>query len=160
MQQIKVFNKIIIFTDGACTGNGKVTAKAGIGIHFPNNEFDDISEKFTVKPITNQRAELCAIKTALEKVIDECTFKELVIYSDSSYSIKSVTEWIKNWEKNNWKNASGKPVKNLDLIKPIRRMLSVLGNKVTFVHVRAHTGAQTFEAFGNDKADKLATGGI
>ena len=151
--------KIIIFTDGACSGNGKITAKAGIGIHFPNKECTDVSQSFSDNP-TNQRAELYAIQLALETIVKECTFDKVIIYSDSSYSIKCVSEWIINWEKNNWKNANGKPVKNLDLIRPIRRILKNLDNKVSFVHVKAHTKAITFEALGNAEADKLATSGV
>ena len=152
------YKNIIIFTDGACSSNGKSTAKGGIGVHFPNKEFNDISKKFTESPITNQRAELCAIQQALATVIVDPTIDKITIYSDSTYSIKSLTEWIKNWEKNGWKSANGKPVKNLDLIQPIYRTLKA--HKVNFVHVKAHTGGSSFEATGNDKADKLATSGV
>ena len=151
---------IIIFTDGACSSNGKCTAKGGIGVHFPGLEFNDISKKFTESPITNQRAELCAIQEALDTVITDQTIDKITIYSDSTYSIKSLTEWIKNWEKNGWKSANGKPVKNLDLIQPIYRTLKAHKNKVNFIHVKAHTGGSSFEATGNDKADKLATSGV
>lgn len=156
---INILDKIIVFTDGACSGNGKKTAKGGIGIHFPNGEFTDISQKFTESPVTNQRAELYAIQLALETIIKGATFNEITIYSDSRYSIKSLTEWIKNWEKNNWKNAAGKPVMNQDLIKPINRILKNIKGKVIFTHVKAHTGGSSFESVGNDKADKLATAG-
>jgi len=151
---------IIVFTDGACSGNGKASAKGGVGIHFPNKECNDISQKFAESPITNQRAELYAIQLALETIIiKERIYDNIMIYSDSLYSIKSLTEWIKNWEKNNWKNANGKPVKNLDLIRPIYRTIKNIKGKVTFTHVKAHTGGSSFEAIGNDKADKLATSG-
>lgn len=150
---------IIIFTDGACSANGKQTAKAGIGIHFPNGEFNDVSKSFEEIPITNQRAELSAIKNALDMTVNDSSINEIIIYSDSLYSIKSLTEWINNWEKNNWKNANKKPVKNLDLIRPIHSVLKDHKNKIKFIHVRSHTNGKTFEAIGNDKADKLACNG-
>ncbi|ARF09712.1 ribonuclease H [Indivirus ILV1] len=150
---------IIIFTDGACSANGKKCAKAGIGIHFPNGEFNDVSKKFTESPITNQRAELYAIQSALELVINT-SLNEIIIYSDSLYSIKSLTEWVNNWEKNNWQSANNKPVKNLDLIKPIYRLLNLNKHRVKFIHVKSHTKEKTFEAVGNDKADKLACDGV
>ena len=103
----KNIKDLIIFTDGACTKNGKADAKAGMGIYFPNNELKNISEKFTQSPITNQRAELYAIYIALSKAVQEINkYNKIVFYSDSMYSIKSLTEWIKNWEKNGWKTAN------------------------------------------------------
>ena len=155
---------IIIFTDGACSNNGKCTAKAGIGIHFPNSEYADVGESYsensgTDVSVTNQRAELYAIQKAINLVISDRSINNITIYTDSLYSIKSLTEWIKNWSKNNWKGTNGKTVKNLDLIKPIYEVLENNKGRIKFIHVRSHTRKQTFEALGNDKADKLAISG-
>lgn len=157
--EVKNFNNIRVFTDGSCTGNGKKSAQAGIGVYFPNNEFDNISEKFTQEPITNQRAELYAIYQALKIITNNATFNKLTIYSDSIYSIKSLTEWIKKWEINNWKTANNKPVLNLDIIRPIYSILNEHKNKIEFKHVRSHTGETTYEAKCNDMVDKLACAG-
>ena len=56
---------IIIYTDGACQSNGTKNAKAGIGVHFPNKEAYDISERLQGIQ-TNQRAEVTAAIRALE----------------------------------------------------------------------------------------------
>lgn len=157
--EIQNLNNIRVFTDGSCTGNGKKTAQAGIGIYFPNNEFDNISEKFTQAPITNQRAELYAIYRALKVITTNATFKKITVYTDSLYSIKSLTEWIKKWEINNWKTAGNKPVMNLDIIRPIYSILNEHKNKIVFKHVRSHTGEDTYEAKGNEVVDKLACAG-
>lgn len=157
--EVKTFNNIRVFTDGSCTGNGKKTAQAGIGVYFPNKEFDNISEKFTQEPITNQRAELYAIYEALKTITNNSTFNKITIYSDSVYSIKSLTEWIKKWENNNWKTANNKPVLNLDIIRPIYSILNEYENNIEFKHVRSHTGETTYEARGNDMVDKLACAG-
>lgn len=149
-------NDIIIFTDGACSNNGKNSAKAGIGIHFPNKEYDDISQKFSEGLITNQRAELYAIQEALNLVVSDRKINNITIYTDSLYSIKSLTEWIKKWATNNWKGTNGKTVKNLDIIRTIYQVLENNKGRIKFIHVKSHTGKQTFEALGNDKADKLA----
>lgn len=151
---------IIVFTDGACSNNGKKAAKAaaGIGIHFPNKEYNDISQKFTEGLITNQRAELYAIKVALDTAIQD-TFDNITVYTDSLYSIKSLTLWIKKWENNNWKGTNGKTVKNLDLIRRIYQILKDNDGKIKFIHVRSHTGKNTFEAICNDIADRLAVEG-
>ena len=150
-------NKIQIFTDGACVNNGKKNALAGYGIHFPNNEYEGISKPFLIKPITNQRAELYAIHEALTIVSNEIN-KTIEIYTDSQYSIDCFTKWINRWEINNWKSRDGKIIKNLDIIKPIYKLIKQ--NNVIFYHVRSHTGKNDFNSIHNDIADKLATSGI
>lgn len=158
-EQTHILDSVIVFTDGSCSGNGKNCAKAGIGIYFPCGEFPNVSEAFTIAPITNQRAELYAIYQTLLTVTEKCKFKKLLIYSDSLYSIKCVTLWINNWKCNGWKGANGKPIKNLDIIKPICDILEKYNNQVFFVHVNSHTNNNTVEAIFNDKADKLACEG-
>lgn len=156
----KKLDEVIIFTDGACSGNGKNNAKAGIGVYFPNQEFSNISKKFVLSPITNQRAELYAIYEGLQLIINNSTFNKITIYSDSLYSIKSLTEWIKNWEKCDWKTASKTPVKNLDILKPINDILVKYEGKIFFKHVKSHTKNTDYGSLGNAQADILAVGGI
>jgi len=151
-------DKIIVFTDGACSGNGTLNARAGIGVHYPNHEFENITEKFIHEPITNQRAELYSILTALKKITTHNIHKDIVIYSDSSYSIKCFT-WIKNWSNNGWKTADRKPVKNLDIIKPINDIITSYDKNIKFVHVNSHTNNGTFESINNNIADELACNG-
>jgi ribonuclease HI len=148
---------ITIFTDGACTNNGSMKAEAGIGIYFPNNEYENISEPFTISPITNQRAELYAIYTALIKISQNNQYRKIIIYSDSLYSIKSLTIWIEKWKLNHWKTVNKKPVKNLDLILPIYELMQRNKDKIIFKHVKAHTNGSDLESIGNEKADGLAT---
>lgn len=153
--ETKKFKIIRVFTDGSCTGNGKPNAKAGIGIYFPNNEFDNVSEPFTQSPITNQRAELYAIYKTLNTIIDHCIFTKIVLYSDSLYSIKCVTEWAIKWAKDNWT----KDIKNLDIIKPLHSLYVQNKEKIEFKHVNSHTGKKTYAAKGNAEVDRLACEG-
>ena len=46
------------------------------------------------------------------------------------------------------------------MIQPISRILKNNRDKIKFIHVRSHTGGKSFEAIGNDKADKLAVLGV
>lgn len=149
--------KLIIFTDGACWGNGKKNPKAGIGIHFPHQEYKDISLKFTKEPITNQRAELYAIYLVVHLLGKKDVLDNLktTIYTDSMYSINCVTKWYKKWKKNGWKTANGDPVANQTLIKGIVKYLEKYDIKLE--HVRSHTNGQDFESIHNDIADELAT---
>ncbi|KAI8971999.1 ribonuclease H-like domain-containing protein [Mycotypha africana] len=78
----------------------------------------------------------------------------LEIRTDSMYVIKAVTEWCKNWVKNNWKSSTGKEVQNRDLLEQIIKLVEKRKGKVKFVHVRGHQGIE-----GNEMADKLAVAG-
>lgn len=151
---------IIIFTDGSCSNNGKKNAKGGIGIYYPNKEFIDVSEPFILTPITNQRAELFAIYEALKNITIHNETRDVFIYSDSLYSINSLTLWITDWIKNNWINSKKKPIKNLDIIIPIYKIIKECKNKIYFKHVKAHTNNKDFESICNSIADRLAYDGM
>lgn len=161
-------NKIIVFTDGACANNGKQNAKAGCGVFYPNKEYENISLKFTIAPITNQRAELYAIYLALISIKKE---QEIWLYTDSLYSIKCLTQWIKIWKNNNMIGTNGKPVKNQDILLKIDDILKT--KKVSFFHVNSHVNNDTvlnyevneknineFKYICNNIVDKLATNSI
>lgn len=144
--------QINIFTDGSCTNNGSEKAKAGIGVYFPENEYENISEPFTNNP-TNQRAELYAILKALT-IIDIKKYEKINIYTDSMYSINSLTKWITKWIKTNFKN-----IKNTDIIIPIYDILKTT-NKINFIHVRSHMKNDNIISVRNNIVDKLAKNGI
>lgn len=146
-----------VFTDGGAYNNGKLNCKAGVGVYIPEMNIE-ISEKLTDKP-TNQRAELTAIKRALE-----ITSGDLVIYTDSMYSINCVTKWYKNWIKNEWMNSKKQKVKNKSLIMDILKLSGE--RKIRYIHVRSHQEKPREDTeeymiwYGNDKADKLASKSI
>lgn len=147
---------IIVFTDGSCVGNGTPTSTGGIGIYFPNKELNDISDPFFISPITNQRAELYAIYTALDKIYDVYGKNTCVhIYSDSLYAIKTLTEWRFKWIKNG--KFKKNKVCNTDILIPLIDLLDDL--KVEFTHVFSHTKKNDPESLGNEIADKLANKG-
>lgn len=88
-----------IFTDGSCKGNGSVKATAGIGIYFGDKHPMNVSEALEATSIhTNNSAEL----TAILRAIKLAGTNKSIIYSDSEYSINSVTDWYKQWELSDW----------------------------------------------------------
>jgi ribonuclease HI len=154
-------SEIIIFTDGSCFGNNRKNKNSvgGMGIHFPNEELPDLSIPFNLKPCTNQRTELGAIYMAikyLKENFGEDKVKKILIhiYTDSQYSIDCLTNWIKNWEKNNWMTSKKKPVLNSDLIKAIHRYMKKF--KIIFHHTDGHTDGTDYQGKHNNIADKLA----
>ena len=75
--------------------------------------------------------------------------QKIRIYTDSNYVKEGITNWIKIWEKNNWKTADKKNVKNIDLWKRLKEL--VKSNQVEWNWVKGHS-----EDPMNDLADKLA----
>jgi ribonuclease HI len=146
---------IIVFTDGSFV-KSKNNIKCGYGIHFPNAEFEDESKLFDKPPLTNQRAELYAIHEAIRIISTKDNKLNIDIYTDSEYSIKSLTEWIKNWKKNSWVASTGKPVLNKDIIEEIDKLILNHNGKIKFHHVRAHTNNTDYESIHNDITDRLA----
>ena len=141
--------KIKIYTDGACVGNPGPGGWAAIVLL--ENEKKELfgGEKLT----TNNRMELTATIKALEYCAKQegkqLSLKHVRIFTDSTYVKEGITVWINNWEKNNWKTADKKNVKNVDLWKKLKEL--VQSNRVEWNWVKGHS-----EDPMNDLADKLA----
>ena len=148
---------IIIYTDGACSRNGQIGAQCGIGIHFSEKnpiKLKDVSKRLNVEVATNNVAELSAIDTAINMVIDNnYTNYKIEIYTDSRYSIDCVEKWYKMWVK---KNNLGK--KNIEIIKNIYDNIQNLRFK--FKYIKAHTNLSDEHSMGNANADQLATNSL
>ena len=135
-------NKVIIYTDGACSGN---PGPGGWGAQLIyNNTVKEISgfEGNT----TNNRMELIAVISSLEYVSSE---DDIEIYTDSVYVMEGITKWIKNWKKNKWLTSAKKQVKNEDLWKKLDSLCA--SKKISWTWVKGHSGNK-----GNERADYLA----
>ena len=146
-----------VFTDGSCPSNGRKDARAGFAAWFP--EHPEWSETHRVpedEDQTNNRAELSAIRLAF-RILESrgCLDEDVVVYSDSDYSIKCVSVWITGWISRGWKTSEGKDVLHRDLIEDIVKRASKFKTH-RFVHVRAHTGGSDDLSLQNDKVDKMA----
>ena len=151
---------IRIFTDGSFKKFKNKKILCGYGIFFPDGELDNVSRPFIHEPLTNQRAELYAILKSLRNIEKQkLKLDEIHIYTDSEYSIKSLTVWYKTWQKNEWKNSKKEPVMNQDIIRPIIKLIKKFPGNVKFTNVSSHTGKQDFESLSNEMADKLANEG-
>jgi ribonuclease HI len=160
---------ISIFTDGAVPNNqNQGNRKGGVGVFFGNDDSRNISwgMKETVNnKVTNQVCELLACIKGLETIVstEKIGKKDIKIYTDSMYIVNTITQWAKNWEKNNWKKADNKPVQNLELVKKLYFLSRNL--KVDYSHVKAHQSPpakdseEYYEWYGNYMADKLAVAG-
>ena len=139
--------KYIIYTDGACSGNPGPGGWGAV-IFDEKNKQNNISGR--VKETTNNRMELIAPIMALKKIESK---SDVVIFTDSTYVKNGITEWIKKWEKNNWKNSKKEPVKNKDLWIRLNNLCQK--NNVVWKWVKGHSNNKF-----NNLADELATKAI
>ena len=135
--------KLKIYTDGACSGN---PGKGGWAAIILDSELKQAAISGSEDKTTNNRMELMAPIMALRKIKKK---SEITIYTDSKYVKDGITEWIKKWKLNNWKNASKKPVKNKDLW--IKLDNACLKHKVNWKWIKAHAGNKY-----NNFVDELA----
>ena len=146
-----------VFTDGACSHNGRPGAKAGYAVWFPDAK--DLSESARVpadQAQTNQRAELSAIHRAVV-ILDARGYhdEDIKIYTDSEYSMNCLTKWISGWVSRGWKTSAGGDVLHRDLIQETSTLLSKFKSH-RFIHVRAHTGNEDDLSKNNDIVDRMA----
>ncbi len=151
----------LVYTDGACSNNGKPYARAGYGVYFGKNDLRNVSECFN-GPQTNNAAELLAIIKALTILCEEIILgNNIIVYSDSSYAIRCCTTYGVKCFKKNWINPNNKnrPIPNLEIVKTAYLFCKEHDN-IDFIHVAAHTGKQDEHSLGNEMADKLANEAI
>ena len=133
---------IIIYTDGSCIGNPGPGGWAAIIIDQKKQH--SISGK--KKNTTNNQMELLAPIKALELFSKR---EKITIFTDSKYVKNGITDWIKIWEKNNWKTSNKKKVKNIELWKKLNKLTNF--HNVEWNWIRAHSDNQM-----NNLVDELA----
>ena len=139
---------VTIYTDGACKGNpgpggwGAVLQSGGTEKEIFGGEL----------VTTNNRMELTAVIEALIALKRPC---DVILYLDSEYVRKGITEWIHGWKARGWRTAAKQPVKNVDLWQKLDQVVSQSGHKIVWKWVKGHAGDP-----GNERADALANRGV
>jgi ribonuclease HI len=137
--------QVEIYTDGACSPNpgpGGWGALLRYGGHT--------KEIYGGEPATtNNRMEIMAAIQALESLTRPA---DVLLYTDSVYLRKGITEWLHGWQRNGWRTKDKKPVKNADLW--LRLDQAARGHEVQWFWVKGHAGHP-----GNERADELACRG-
>ncbi len=142
--------KVMIFTDGACSGNPGPGGWAAI-LLSPLGKVKEIGghEPHT----TNNKMELVATLEALRLLanVKQLSTKEIRLYTDSKYVIQGITQWIHGWRKNGWKNSTGQDVANRELWQALSDEVLKNGFKVEWLYVPGHMGFA-----GNERCDEIA----
>jgi ribonuclease HI len=138
--------EVIIYTDGACSGN---PGPGGWGalLQCRDNERELSGGEAAT---TNNRMELMAVIEALNALKKPV---RAVVHTDSQYVQKGISEWIHGWKRKGWKTASGSPVKNVDLWQALDSAARV--HQVEWKWVKGHAGHPE-----NERVDRLARDAI
>ena len=132
-----------IFTDGACKGNpGPGGWGAVLRMGATEKELSG-GEPLT----TNNRMEMTAVIEALKALKRPCQVK---LSTDSRYVMDGLTKWIHGWQKNGWRTADKKPVKNAELWQAL--IAATAPHRIVWEWVKGHAGHAE-----NERADRLAS---
>ncbi|AUS96223.1 ribonuclease HI [Clostridium thermosuccinogenes] len=136
--------KVIIYTDGACSGN---PGAGGWGAILKYGEHEKEISGYEDNT-TNNKMELTAAIEALKLLKEPC---EVELYSDSAYLVNAFNNnWVEKWKNNGWKNAGKEEVKNIELWKQLDEMTK--RHRITWIKVKGHADNEY-----NNRCDKLAT---
>ncbi len=138
--------KVIVHTDGACSGN---PGPGGWGAIL---EFNGTQKELSGGEglTTNNRMELTGAIVALESLKRHC---KVEMHVDSAYVKDGITKWIHGWKRNGWKTADKKPVKNMELWQRLDAALA--NHEISWRWVKGHAGHSE-----NERADELAREGM
>lgn len=135
--------KVIIYTDGACSGNPGPGGWAAILMYKDKQK--EISGG--MKNTTNNVMELTAVIEGLKMLKYDC---EVDLYSDSAYVVNAFLQgWIYNWVKKGWKTSGKEPVKNKEIWQELYDLTKI--HKVNFIKVKGHSDNKY-----NNRCDELA----
>jgi len=133
---------VVIYTDGACSGNPGPGGWAAILTDGHNYKELSDGDPHT----TNNRMELMAAIAALEALRRP---SRVELHTDSSYLKDGITKWIHGWKRNGWKTADKKPVKNAELWQRLDEARN--RHEIDWRWVKGHAGHAE-----NERADELA----
>ena len=144
------FSSTIVFSDGACSGNPGPGGWAAI-VTTPDGQVRELGGGD--RSTTNNRMEMMGALQALRSLPEGST-TPIIMYTDSTYVIRGITQWVWAWRARGWKTAEGKEVLNRDLWQELgREVMRLKPTPIEWKYVRGHTGVP-----GNERCDEIAVG--
>lgn len=139
-------DKIYVFADGGCRGNGQENNIGGWGVVLKYG--DEIKEFYgATRNTTNNIMELTSCIEAI-KAIENKTIP-VDVTMDSQYVIKGISEWIHNWIRKGWRTSQKKPVENKELWQELYKLKNEFSD-IQFIKCNGHADNE-----GNNRADFL-----
>jgi ribonuclease HI len=147
LRGVSTSSPFIVFTDGAAKGNPGPGGWGAIVV-TPNQH---VTELGGGSPhTTNNRMELSGAIAALQHVANQAA--PIAIYTDSTYLIQGITQWVWGWRKRGWKTAEGSDVLNRELWEQLSSLVGARARGAVNWHwVRGHVGTP-----GNERADQIS----
>ena len=141
---------IVVFADGAAKGNPGPGGWGAIVV-TPAGQVTELGGG--ARHTTNNQMELTAVIEALRHL--RTTSGAVAVYTDSTYVIRGIREWIHGWRRRGWKTAAGTDVLNRDLWEALAGLTAARAQTgpITWHYVRGHTGVP-----GNERVDEIADG--
>jgi ribonuclease HI len=139
-------DRFLIFTDGACSGNPGPGGWAAVVVS-PDERVQELAG--AADPTTNNRMEMTAVLEAL--ALCKGVKVPIDLYTDSTYVIHGLTQWLAGWKRRGWKTMAGDDVLNRDLWCALDNAAQNAGAGLRWHYVRGHTGCP-----GNERCDELA----
>ena len=140
---------IVVFTDGAAKGNPG-PGGWGVIVVTPDGQVPELGGRSDHS--TNNRMELTGAINGLA----ECQAMPgpVAVYTDSTYVIQGIRQWIWGWRSRGWRTATGTEVLNRDLWEQLSRLVDARGKGgIAWHYVRGHIGTP-----GNERVDEIADG--
>jgi ribonuclease HI len=139
-------NKVVTaYTDGSCLGN---PGKGGWGVIIQWE--DGETQLWGNSPhSTNNEMELTAALSACQELVKN-NIQDAVIFTDSNYVKRGITEWMPKWRQNKYCGANKKQIKNMEIWKLLDEEQTKIDN-IEWKHVKAHNGHPI-----NERVDKIA----
>jgi len=143
----------IVFCDGACSGN---PGRGGWGaiVATPTGKVIELGGPELAT--TNNKMELTGAIQALDAISEgqiEVPDGPIHLYTDSTYVIRGITQWIWGWMKNGWKSSEGGEVSNKELWKELSGAVARVkkDHPISWKFVKGHSGVP-----GNERCDEIA----
>ena len=140
---------IVVFADGAAKGNPGPGGWGAV-IVAPDGHVTELGGG--AAHTTNNQMELTAVIEALKRL--RSTTGPLAVFTDSTYVIRGISQWIKAWRRRGWKTAEGMPVSNREYWEALSDLVTARGRggHIAWHYVRGHTGVP-----GNERVDEIAS---
>lgn len=135
---------VLLYTDGACSGNPGPGGWAFILKHPASGK--EIERSGGERDTTNNKMELQAVIEGLRALNRP---SRVEIYSDSQYVLNGLSEWMEDWKKRGWKTSAKKPVKNQELWMNLDELKRT--HRLSFHWIKGHS-----EHPENERCDALA----